>query len=72
MEKVIDFIKDTSWNFVVPLIIVVAGIVFFVVTFIKENKRVNKHRKDVQQQIVNKEFAKRLANKYKGDEVNNH
>lgn len=72
MGKVIDFIKDTSWNFVVPLIIVVAGIVFFVVTFIKENKRVNKHRKDVQQQIVNKEFAKRLANKYKGDEVNNH
>lgn len=72
MEKVIDFIKDTSWNFVVPLIIVVAGIVFFVVTFIKENKRVNKHRKDVQQQIINKEFAKRLANKYKGDEVNNH
>ncbi len=72
MEKVIDFIKDASWNFVVPLIIVVAGIVFFVVTFIKENKRVNKHRKDVQQQIVNKEFAKRLANKYKGDEVNNH
>ena len=40
--------------------------------FYKENKRVNKHRKDVQQKIVNNEFAKKLANKYKDNKVNNH
>lgn len=72
METVIDFIKQLSQYFVVPLTIAVAGIVYFVVAFNRENKRVNKHRKDIQQQIVNEEFAKKLANKYKGNEVNNH
>ncbi len=72
MEKVIDFINEFSWNFVIPLIMSVVGIVFFVVIYSKENKRINKHRKDIQQQIVNEEFAKKLANKYKGNEVNNH
>lgn len=71
METVIDFINQLSWDFVVPLTIAVAGIVCFVVIFNRENKRVNKHRKDIQQQIVNEEFAKKLANKYKGNEVNN-
>lgn len=67
MEKVIDFINDLSWNFVVPLTMSVVGIVFFAVIYSKENKRINKHRKDIQQQIVNKEFAKKLTNKYKGN-----
>lgn len=71
MENYIDFIKETSWDFIVPLTIVVIGIVYFVVAFNRENKRVNKHRKDIQQQIVNEEFAKKIANKYKGNKVNN-
>lgn len=71
METVIDFINQLSWDFVVPLTIAVAGIVCFFVIFNRENKRVNKHRKDIQQQIVNEEFAKKLANKYKGNELNN-
>ncbi len=69
MEKVIDFIKETSWEFIIPLTMVVVCIVYFFVTFYKENKRVNKQRKDVQQKIVNNEFAKRIADKYKGNDV---
>ena len=30
--------------------------------------RVNKHRKEIQQQIVNEEFARKIANKYKGND----
>ena len=66
MEKIVDFIKELPWDFIVPLIIVVVCVVYFIVAFSKENKRVNKQRKDVQQKIVNKEFAKRIADKYKG------
>ena len=65
MEKVINFINELSLIFVIPLIIVVVGIVLFIVIYSKENKRINKHRKNIQQQIVNEEFAKKLANKYK-------
>lgn len=72
MEKIIDFFKETSWDFYIPLTIVIVCVAWFVVTFYKENKRVNKYRKDIQQQIVNEEMAKRIANKYKGHEVNNH
>ena len=53
---------------IVPLIIVVVGIVLFIVIYNKENKRVNKHRKDIQQQIVNEEFAKKIADKYKSND----
>ena len=69
MEKIIDFIKELSWDFIVPLTIVIVSVVYFIVAFSKENKRVNKHRKDVQQKIVNNEFAKRIADKYKGNDV---
>ena len=67
MEKIVDFIKELPWDFIVPLIIVVVCVVYFIVTFSKENKRVNKQRKDVQQKIVNQEFAKRITDKYKGN-----
>ena len=72
MEKIIDLMNGLPWNLIVPLTMSVVGIVLFVVIYSKENKRINKHRKDIQQQIVNEEFAKKLANKYKGNEVNNH
>lgn len=72
MEKIIVFFKETSWDFVIPLTITIVCVVWFVVAFYKENKRVNKYRKDIQQQIVNEEMAKRIADKYKGHEVNNH
>lgn len=68
MEKITDFITGLSWDFIIPLTIAVAGIVYFVVTFNKENKRVNQHRKEIQQQIVNEEFARKIANKYKGND----
>ncbi len=73
MEKITDFITGLSWDFIIPLTIAVAGVVYFVVTFNKENKRVNKHRKEIQQQIVNEEFTRKIANKYKGNDnkVNN-
>ena len=65
MEKVINFINELSLIFVISLIIVVVGIVLFIVIYSKENKRINKHRKNIQQQIVNEEFAEKLANIYK-------
>ena len=68
MEKITNFITGLSWDFIIPLTIAVAGVVYFVVTFNKENKRVNKHRKEIQQQIVNEEFARKIANKYKGND----
>ena len=68
MEKVIDFIKETSWDFIVPLTIVVIGVVLFIVIYNKENKRVNKYRKDVQQKNVNDEFAQKIADKYKSND----
>ena len=68
MEKITNFITGLSWDFIIPLTIAVEGVVYFVVTFNKENKRVNKHRKEIQQQIVNEEFARKIANKYKGND----
>ena len=72
MEKFTDFIKVPFGDFVLPLTIIVVGIILFVVIYNKENKRINKYRKDIQQQIVNEEMAKRLADKYKSDKANNH
>ncbi len=69
MEKIVDFINEFSWDFFIPLIIIVVCIVYFIVAFSIENKRINKNRKDVQQKIVNEEFAKKIADKYKGNDV---
>ena len=69
--EIIGFIEASFEDFIIPLTIVIIGVVLFIVIYNKENKRVNKHRKDIQQQIVNEEFAKKIANKYKGNKVNN-
>ena len=69
MKKIIGFIEAPFEDFIIPLTIVIIGVVLFIVIYNKENKRINKYRKDVQQKIVNNEFAKRIADKYKGNDV---
>jgi pilus assembly protein TadC len=68
MKKIIGFIEAPFEDFIVPLTIVIIGVVLFIVIYNKEKKRVNKYRKDVQQKIVNDEFAKKIADKYKGND----
>ncbi len=67
--EIIGFIEASFEDFIIPLTIVIIGVVLFIVIYNKENKRVNKNRKDVQQKIVNDEFAKKIADKYKGNDV---
>ena len=68
MKKIIGFIEAPFKDFIIPLTIVIIGVVLFIVIYNKENKRVNKYRKDVQQKIVNDEFAKKIADKYKSND----
>ena len=47
---------------------VVVGIVYFAVMYYKANRVVDKHRKDVQQKIVNDAYADYIHKKYSKDE----
>ena len=48
MEKIFSFLNGP----IIPLAIVILGVICFLVIYSKENKRVNKLRKDVQQKII--------------------
>lgn len=71
MDGLLDFF-NSIWNFLnsfwIPLTIVVVGIVYFAVMYYKANRVVDKHRKDVQQKIVNDVYADYIHKKYSKDE----
>ena len=71
MDGLLGFL-NSIWNFLnsfwIPLTIVVVGIVYFAVVYYKANRVVDKHRKDVQQKIVNDADADYIHKKYSKDE----
>ena len=68
MDQILDFL-NLIWNFLnhplwVPLVIAVAGIVFFVIVYIKANRIADRYREELQQKIVNDAYAKHIRQKY--------
>ena len=48
MKCFLDFLNGP----IIPLTLTIGGIVAFIIIYYKENKRVNKHRKEIQQKIL--------------------
>lgn len=68
MDQILDFL-NRIWIFLnhplwVPLVIAVAGAVFFAVVYIKANRIADKYREEVQQKIVNDADAEHIRQKY--------
>lgn len=68
MDQILDFL-NRIWNFLNhplwgPLVIAVAGIVFFVIVYIKANRIADRYREELQQKIVNDAYAKHIRQKY--------
>ncbi len=61
LNRICIFLNHPLW---VPLIIAVAGAVFFAVVYIKANRIADKYREEVQQKIVNDAYAEHIRQKY--------
>lgn len=60
LSQIRDFFNSVWF----PAAVAVVGIVFFVVMFVKANRTVDKHRKEVRQKIVNDAYAEHIRQKY--------